>query len=663
MVSVAASALDGAPLRSATELIAAYDAHVDTVMCCASVRFARRRSARRFVDRFPDPAVWMRRPTAARLMDLHRLKAWPFVSWCFVHRHLVPDVELLLAKPAGCGLPVEWAEHEPDNLAAVAEAAAVLGWSSNWQRQVGLLAASTICLHVGKRVRQLTEDDFAAVLEQLDGSAALSVSARHHARHRLFALQQACYQLGSLTTPPRQSGPVAVGPLVHAAGVRQPLIRTEVVRYVQTITTTLRPYTVAGRTKALRVFFDYLADHHPEVTRLEEIERTRHIEPYLAWARNRPWRGKNREHRTIGVVVFHQDVVDLRCFFEDIAGWGWSSAPPRRLLFYADIPRTPDALPRALTPDVDRALRTAVANLDDALVRTGLLLLRATGMRIGELLDLELDCLLDFAGHGTWLRVPVGKLNSERMVPLDPDTVQVIDAWIAKRGRQRALPHPRDGRLTEFLFLEHGRRPTSFRLRKGLLDAVAAAELRGRDGQLLHVTPHQLRHTFGTSLINGGIGLPALMALMGHVTPEMTLRYAKLATPTIRSAYQAAMDKVRAGQLLPLTAVNAALPVPDKVAWLHAEMLKTRLAHGFCARPKAAGPCPYANICEQCDFFVPDPAGTTTISAQLDDVRALQADAQARGWDDEAARHRRVAASLDQHLKRLRRNQPTDLPS
>ena len=80
----------------------------------------------------------------ARLTDLHRLKAWPFVSWCFVQRHLVPDVELLLAKPGGCGLPVEWAEHEPDNLAAVAEAAAVLGWSASWQRQVGLLAASTI---------------------------------------------------------------------------------------------------------------------------------------------------------------------------------------------------------------------------------------------------------------------------------------------------------------------------------------------------------------------------------------------------------------------------------------------------------------------------------------------------------------------------------------
>lgn len=126
--------------------------------------------------------------------------------------------------------------------------------------------------------------------------------------------------------------------------------------------------------------------------------------------------------------MFHQDVVDLRCFFEDIAGWGWASAPPRRLLFYGDIPRLPDALPRALTPDVDRALMTAVAGLDDDFAATGLQLLRATGMRVGELLDLELDCLLDFDRHGTWLRVPLGKLNSERVVPLEPETVAVIDA-------------------------------------------------------------------------------------------------------------------------------------------------------------------------------------------------------------------------------------------
>ncbi len=636
--------------------LAAYRKHLQDLPLGPGVASARARAAEDHLACHGNLEAWMRRPTPARLADLHRAKAWPFIAWCFVERYLRPDLELLLAKPGGVGLPGAWAARYPGDVRAVAEAGQTLGWSQNWIRQVSLLAASTVCLHVGKPVAELTDDDFTTLLGQLDGLGCVSASARSHAQRRVFAMRQACYQLGLLTTPPRKGGPVARTPAEHAALVRQPAIRGEVTRYVATIATTLRPSTVAGRTKALLVFFDYLAEHHPQVQRLDQIQRTAHVEPYLAWARRRPWRGPNRQDRTVGVTVFHQDVVDLRCFFEDIAGWGWASAPPRRLLFYADIPRLSEALPRALPPDVDRALMAAVAGLDDTFARTGLHLLRATGMRIGELLDLELDCLVDFAGHGTWLRVPIGKLGTERMVPLESDSLTLLDAWIAGRGRQRAIPHPRHGRPVEFLFLDRGTRPTAFRLRSALTRAVAAAGLHDADGRPLHVTPHQLRHTFGTALINGGIGLPALMALMGHVTPEMTLRYAKLASPTIRTAYQDAMDKIRTRQALPIIAIGGAPVIPDRIEWLHAEMLKTRLAHGYCSRPQAAGACPYANICEQCDNFIPNPEGTALIASQLQDIRTLQADAQARGWPNEEARHRHVAETLETHLERLRRH-------
>src|SRR5680860_59744 len=54
------------------------------------------------------------------------------------------------------------------------------------------------------------------------------------------------------------------------------------------------------------------------------------------------------------------------------------------------------------------------------------------------------------------------------------------------------------------------------------------------------------------------------------------------------------------------------------------EMLKTRVAHGFCALPAEAGACPYANICEQCDNFMPALEFAPILQAQLDDVRALR---------------------------------------
>jgi len=149
------------------------------------------------------------------------------------------------------------------------------------------------------------------------------------------------------------------------------------------------------------------------------------------------------------------------------------------------------------------------------------------------------------------------------------------------------------------------------------------------------------------------MSLQALMALMGHVSPEMTLRYASLSSPTVRAAYEAAMSKVRGRQSL-LVAPVGKVVVPDRVEWLGSEMLKTRVAHGYCSRHLVAQACPYANVCEQCDNFVTTPEFVPQLESQLADVTALRQDAEDRGWDSEVARHARVIASIEGHLHRLK---------
>lgn len=300
----------------------------------------------------------------------------------------------------------------------------------------------------------------------------------------------------------------------------------------------------------------------------------------------------------------------------------------------------------------------AVDRLDDVAARCGIRILRGTGMRLGELLDLELDCLVDFAGHGSWVRVPLGKLATERTVPVDNQTLDAFDTWTARRGRQRALPHPRTGRPADFLFVIGGRRMGPARIRRGLDRAAGQAGLHDSTGRPLHITPHQLRHTYGTELINGGMSLQALMALLGHVTPEMTLRYASLASDTVRSAYDAAIAKTRTKQHL-LVAGRGGVFVPERVEWLHTEMIKTRVAHGYCSRHPAAGACPYANICEQCDNFATAPEFAPALDSQVADIRALREDAAARGWDSEVARHDRVIDSIENHTRRLRATNAT----
>ncbi|MDQ3305694.1 MAG: hypothetical protein M3535_06885 [Actinomycetota bacterium] len=141
-----------------------------------------------------------------------------------------------------------------------------------------------------------------------------------------------------------------------------------------------------------------------------------------------------------------------------------------------------------------------------------------------------------------------------------------------------------------------------------------------------------------------------------HVSAEMTLRYATLASPTVRAAYEAAMTKVHARQALFVRPAGQGA-VPDRVAWLRSEMLKTRVAHGYCSRDLVAEACAYANICEQCDNYVAAPEFQPALQAQLADIIELRDDARHRDWDSEVARHDRVIASIDGHLRRLK-NRP-----
>jgi hypothetical protein len=170
-----------------------------------------------------------------------------------------------------------------------------------------------------------------------------------------------------------------------------------------------------------------------------------------------------------------------------------------------------------------------------------------------------------------------------------------------------------------------------------------------------HTATAERRHSNATSLVNAGMSLQALMALLRHESTEMTVRYASLAAPTLRAAYEEAMSKARTRLTLSIAPVGKPI-VPDRVAWLRGEMLKTRVAHGYCSRQLAAEACPYANVCEQCDNYVTATEFIPARETQLADVTALRDDATERGWNTEVARHARVIASIQSRLERLTRH-------
>lgn len=609
-----------------------------------------------------DLDVWMSQPVEDRLVELDRRRlAWQLVAFAILTGRCRADYDFLVAKHFGHSVARWTRALFPEECEGLLDAADRLAIPAFKARQLVAEDLSLAVAFAGVAPGDLSVENLDRLGAAIESTPMLNHSMRRRRRGNLFALRKMLFEANMIDVPAvriREGGPASRPQRLQA--VSTPEIRRAILAYLDARATVLRPKTIEKLTSALGIFGEFISQNYPEVTSLKRLQRS-HIEAFLSWTATRPGRGNAaRAGRQVGPFVAAHAAFTLRNFLDDITAWGWADAPRRQLVFATDIPRQPEILPRGLAPDVDTALMAAVAGLDDVFARTGLTILRHTGLRRGELLDLELDCVVDYGPAGSWLRVPLGKLNTERAVPLDQTALDAFDTWFAHRRRQRPLRHPRHGRPADFVFVEGGRRLGAGRLQIGLRRAAAAAELVGPDGHTLHVVAHQLRHTYATSLVNAGMSLQALMALLGHTSPEMTIRYARLSSPTIRAAYEQAIGKL--GPRIPLAPTGRAA-VPDRVEWIRSEMLKTRVAHGYCARDLAAEACSYANICENCPNYVTTADFLPALEAQLADIVELRHDAHSRGWDSETARHQRVIDNLESHLRRLQNQQQSSASS
>jgi integrase len=236
----------------------------------------------------------------------------------------------------------------------------------------------------------------------------------------------------------RSGGPV---PFAERLAEVRPPIRQTMIAYRDRKRATCQPKTVSAIATRLTHFGVFLADVDPGLESIAALDRRRHVEPYrtsLVDAVN-PKTGE-----LITVADRSRRVLALTGFLTDITEWGWPEAPPRRLVFRDDNPKLPQALPRYLPVDIDRRLTEVLGQKPgNPLAAAALRLQRACGLRIGELLDLELDCVHEVREHGSWLKIPLGKLDTERMVPIDSEILDLVDHIIDLRSHGRPMPHPR----------------------------------------------------------------------------------------------------------------------------------------------------------------------------------------------------------------------------
>jgi integrase len=285
-----------------------------------------------------------------------------------------------------------------------------------------------------------------------------------------------------------------------------------------------------------RNFLTYLGADHPEIVSLDQLRRDPHILGWMAKLRS--------QVPPLAPVTYISRLIFLRGILAELAV---SAQRPElaQLLRRQDVPRPPRRLPRALALQQDQLLQQELLRRND-LAANVLLLLRHTGMRIGEVADLSFDCL-HASGADQWtIHVPLGKLKTERMVPVDSFVCQLVQRLRFFRSFD---PLPADGRL---LARPSTREALIRQLRRYLHAVCAEANIAKR------IVPHQLRHTYASEMLRSGVEFLSIMKLLGHASPEMTMLYLDIALTDLQREFHSARSHPRHLTPQPKTQVASA---------------------------------------------------------------------------------------------------------
>ncbi|KAB1644230.1 site-specific tyrosine recombinase XerD [Gulosibacter chungangensis] len=196
-------------------------------------------------------------------------------------------------------------------------------------------------------------------------------------------------------------------------------------------------------------------------------------------------------------------------------------------------PKLPSRLPKALTVDEVQRLLDAASGDDPQQLRNRALLelLYATGARISEAVSLNVDDVID----RDFVRV-LGKGGKQRIVPLGSYAQEALDAYLVRVRPRFAAQGTGSPRL--FLGVRGG--PLSRQSAGLILQEIADRAELGKS-----VSPHTLRHSFATHLMQGGADVRVVQELLGHASVSTTQIYTKVTQDALREMYATAHPRAR----------------------------------------------------------------------------------------------------------------------
>lgn len=630
----------------------------------------------RFVEAYPDLRDWFAAPLSERVGRVYghgeggrigrtndritcqiSYDARPYLFFLAISGYFRFDLEWLVAtrrlsiwrylRQVGLDAAVE----------RLTEEAVGLGYARKSSYNGLAWAVGRIYLHTSKTaVEDIGQTDIDALWEAVQSFGSredlelfygTQQSYRHALRYhsaQLHLLGVVLYHRGQIPTVPRKAGIVyPEHPVVNSR------METLAEHYLAMRRPAVRPSTIAQISLALRTFIRWVSETHPEIQSFAGVNREIVLE-YARWLAETP---APTTGRPLAPATRSTRLSYLSAFFRDTAEWGWEDVPGRSLLGFGDFPKQVQSVPRYVPePDLSR-LMEPIRSLECPYQRTALLIARWSGARSDEIRRLEFDCLDSYPDGTPRLRIPAGKTNEERMVPLNEEAAREIRSLQTISQPGRGLEDPVTGKLTRYLFTNYGKLFCPQYLFDSPLRRVCdQTGLPPAEGKTKAVSAHCFRHTVGTQMADRGARTNTIMKVLGHKSPHMTLVYAQISDAEVLKDYEAVLGPgAQIAGPLAETLRSGELPASD-VEWIKTNFFKTELELGHCLRLPQEGPCE-CELYLTCAKFVTSKEYAPRLRARRELEFELIEDAVSRGWEREVERHQCTVKCLEQMLKEL----------
>ncbi|HEY9782031.1 MAG TPA: tyrosine-type recombinase/integrase [Leptolyngbyaceae cyanobacterium] len=429
---------------------------------------------------------------------------------------------------------------------------------------------------------------------------------------------------------------------------KQDWLKKEAKKFIRYQATTKSFRQLQRYVHSLIDFSEFLSQSYPSITSGDFTRKT--IVDYIDYL----------NQKKLANATKNKYLSILNLFFEtgNINSWFHT---PSYLIRAEDYGKISNPLPRYIPEEVMQQLNQHIEALPEPVMRM-VILIQETGLRVGELLELPVDCLKFDAQENPYIQYMNWKMSKEDTKPISFELSKVVCEqheyirqylapgfqylFCARTGRKQGQNkfEPKPEVMADQVFI------------KFLKQLAQEFDIKDKSGKHWNFQTHQFRHTVGTRMVNLGVPVHIIQRYLGHESPQMTMTYAHIHDETLRKEIEKYHEtKVVNFQGETAELGETILSSNDDLEWFKKNVQARALEHGYCARPKVLGDCdiPGFDGCYNCPHWRTNKNFLPILKDTLERTNNVLRKAHSCGWQLQVNKNTPIKENLEKVIKNL----------